>query len=126
MFSIAHSRLIDMCRATARMDKLVVVAALSRGDSNVVENCPGGRDPAEIAEQRDSLAAAESVLESIPRVQADALRGYAQGDSCMEMARQFGTNKGTITSRMFHGRQNLYDGLFVNAVKACVRQCVEA
>jgi len=122
VYAIARNLVIDSKRSV--YSRRVVVAAVV--GHSTLDELIGGADPAVIVEHRDMLRVVRDVLTRVPNNQSEALWEYAAGSSCAEMAAERGELKSTIKSRMRLARRQMVDGLAGRAIKAYVRQCVEA
>lgn len=108
LYRIARNYLIDQCRRAHTRIEVVDPDRYSGMDEPtewwLAVDCV---DPHEQAERSESIRMLDSVIDTIPRDQADALRTYAEGWSLPEIAEMADCCTATIKGRLRLARQKI-------------------
>jgi RNA polymerase sigma-70 factor (ECF subfamily) len=106
LFTIAHNRLMDHFRASARG------ALVSYADDPAEDVPAAAPGPAEQAERRESAAQLLAAIDALPAAQREAFLLQQEGDlSVEEIARATGVNRETAKSRLRYAMNKLRSSL---------------
>jgi RNA polymerase sigma factor (sigma-70 family) len=110
LFTIAHHRMVDMIRATSRLQSLDAGDAADPGGASVLDGLaadPKLEPPAEVQSQHEAAALLNAVAQ-LPPEQRSAFLLQAEGElSVEEIAAATGSSFETVKSRLRYARAKL-------------------